>query len=503
MKTPLLLSLLFVTVFHSFSQNNIGIFENSQNIGSNNYSVSATYNTNNQTYTIKTGNSAISEMQDENHFLYNNITGDFILTADFEFESIPEENSKIGWMVKASEEDNSFMCSGYVNSDGSTALEWREQKENRTENPDSTILAPKRYYQTIQLERSGNTFIMRAAHSGEPLQIIGTKSIESMPDDVLAGINVSSPVEDIAETIKIWNVRIDHPVPDNYRNANESYPGCRIETMNVFDGIRKVIYNEEGHFEAPNWMPNGEKLLFNMDGSLYTISLIDNKVEQLNTGSATRINNDHCISFDGQMIGISNSSDGGSNVYIMPIEGGEPEQITTETPSYLHGWAPNNKELVYVAQRNGIRIYDIYKKSIDGSPEEKLTSNKEYEHVDGCEYSPDGNYIYYNGSKNGGTMNIWRMKPDGSEKEQLTFDEYNDWFPHISPDGKWMVFISFPPDIRLNAHPGFKRVMLRMMPTSGGAPKVIAYLYGGQGTINVNSWSPDSQHISFVSNSGD
>jgi Tol biopolymer transport system component len=43
--------------------------------------------------------------------------------------------------------------------------------------------------------------------------------------------------------------------------------------------------------------------------------------------------------------------------------------------------------------------------------------------------------------------------------------------------------------------------MLRLMPVSGGAPKVIAYLYGGQGTINVNSWSPDSKHIAFVSNS--
>ena len=122
------------------------------------------------------------------------------------------------------------------------------------------------------------------------------------------------------------------------------------------------------------------------------------------------------------------------------------------------------------------------------------------EHADGCEYSPDGKYIYYNAS-NSGTMQIWRMKPDGSEKEQVTFDEYNDWFPHISPDGKWMVMISFPSTIDVNAHPTYKRVMLRLMPVDGGAPKVIAYLYGGQGTINVPSWSPDSKKIAFVSNS--
>ncbi|MDX5479092.1 MAG: hypothetical protein LPJ98_11615, partial [Cyclobacteriaceae bacterium] len=124
-----------------------------------------------------------------------------------------------------------------------------------------------------------------------------------------------------------------------------------------------------------------------------------------------------------------------------------------------------------------------------------------WEHVDGCEYSPDGKYIYYNGSASG-TMQIWRMKPDGSDPEQLTFDQYNNWFPHISPDGKWIAYIAFPEDIPRNSHPSYKRVELKLMPTSGGAPRVIAYLYGGQGTINVPSWSPDSQSISFVSNSG-
>ncbi len=116
------------------------------------------------------------------------------------------------------------------------------------------------------------------------------------------------------------------------------------------------------------------------------------------------------------------------------------------------------------------------------------------------EGSPDGKYIYYNGSQSG-TMQIWRMKPDGSGKEQLTFDEYNDWFPHVSPDGKWIAFISFSTKVNPADHPSYKRVMLRLMPANGGAPRVIAYLYGGQGTINVPSWSPDSKHIAFVSNS--
>jgi Tol biopolymer transport system component len=172
--------------------------------------------------------------------------------------------------------------------------------------------------------------------------------------------------------------------------------------------------------------------------------------------------------------------------------------ITDKTPSYWHGWNPNNKEVVYVAQREGTG-YDLYKKSISGGGEIRLTNNKG-SHVDGPEFSPDGKYIYYNGNQSG-TMHIWRMKPDGTGKEQLTFDEYNNWFPHISPDGKWIVYLAFPPDIPVDSHPSYKRVTLRLMPVNGGPAKVIAYLYGGQGTINVPSWSPDSKSIAFVSNS--
>jgi Tol biopolymer transport system component len=250
-------------------------------------------------------------------------------------------------------------------------------------------------------------------------------------------------------------------------------------------------------------MPGGRKLLFNADGSLFTIPVEGGTPEKLNTGSADRNNNDHGISFDGKMLAISHHRTGlpggGSTIYVLPLTGGEPKLVTEKTPSYWHGWAPNGKEVVYVAMREGSKAYDIYKININGGPEIKLTENKT-SHADGPEYSPDGKYIYYNGSESG-TMQIWRMKPDGSGKEQLTFDEYNNWFPHISPDGKWMVMLSFPVEVKPADHPSYKRVMLRLMPVAGGAPKVLAYLYGGQGTINVNSWSPDSKQIAFVSNS--
>jgi TolB protein len=265
-----------------------------------------------------------------------------------------------------------------------------------------------------------------------------------------------------------------------------------------------VIYEKQSRFEAPNWMPGGRNLLFNMDGLLYKIAVEGGEPEVLNTGTVNRNNNDHGISFNGRLIAISGQQQGvqgGSNVFIVPIGGGEPRKISEAAPSYWHGWAPNNREVVYVAQRNGVPLYNIYKNSVKGGKEVALTDIPKGEHVDGCEYTPDGKYIYYNGNHTG-KMQIWRIRPDGSGREQLTFDEYNNWFPHISPDGKWMVIISFPPDIDPNSHPSYKRVMLRLLPAGGGEPLVLAWLYGGQGTINVPSWSPDSKQFAFVSNSG-
>jgi Periplasmic component of the Tol biopolymer transport system len=482
--------LLFITSSIAVAQQ--GIFTSSKDIGKPKLAGSVVYNEGTQTYTLKGAGANIWGQKDEHHFCFNKISGDFILTANFKFEGVNEAHRKIGWMVRSEEDGSSVMCGAFVHGDGLTAMQWRERKGAMMQNPEDEFWAPKLFYDVIQLERQGKEFIMRAAQIGEPFQEVGRRSIGFMPDNVLAGLVICSHDENIVETAYAWNVRIDHPAKDKFR------PGCRLETMNVFDGVRKVIH-EDKSFEAPNWMPDGKKLLINMGGSLYTIPVEGGELQKINTGSATRNNNDHCISFDGKMLGISNDQ-GGSKVYVLPIGGGEPQLVTEQAPSYLHGWAPNNKEVVYVAQRNKVPVYDIYRKNIKGGPEVKLTENKKNEHVDGCEYSPDGKYIYYNGSVNGGTMQIWRMKPDGSGKEQLTFDEYNNWFPHISPDGKWMAFISFPHDIELNSHPANQRVMLRLMPVSGGAPRVIAWLYGGQGTFNVNSWSPDSKSISFVSN---
>jgi len=503
--------IILISMWTSFNavnaQNNqVGVFQNNSDIGNPKRTGSSAYNQSSQDYILSGGGYNIWFERDEFHYLFNKIKGDFILTANFEFIGKgTEAHRKTGFMVRETTDEKSVHISATLHGDGLTVMQWRMSAGAAMRDPQDEIFASDSAYNVIQIERNGKRITMRAAHTGKPLDIIGSHEMENLSDEVLAGPFICSHNPDVSEQVKIWNVRIDKPVSDDYNPGNSGYLGCRMETINVFDGIRKVIYEKAGRFEAPNWMPDGKKLLFNMDGLLYTIPVIGGEIVKVNTGSATANNNDHGISFDGKMLAISSHrqglSGGGSTVYVLPLTGGEPKMVTEKTPSYFHGWAPNNNEVVYVAMRDGKSVFNLYRNSIDGGKEVALTDIKTGEHVDGCEYSSDGKYIYYNGNHTG-TMQIWRIKPDGSGREQLTFDKFNNWFPHISPDGKWIVIISFPIDIDPNSHPSYKRVMLRLMPVSGGEPKVIAYLYGGQGTINVPSWSPDSKQIAFVSNSG-
>jgi TolB protein len=505
MRLLLLSTTLLMTLF-AMAQNSVGIFTNHADIGSPKTKGDATYNQADQSYNLKGGGYNIWFGRDEFHYAYNKLKGDFILTANFKMLGKGvEAHRKIGWMVRANDGEDAAHMTATVHGDGMIALQWRRMRGAHMRDPQDEIFTKKNGTEIVQLERMNKTFIMRVAHPGEPLQEIGRTDAIEMPDEALAGIFVCSHNADVVEEGMAWNVRIEQTVPDSHNGYRDGILSSKMEIMNVFDGKRKVVYEDKGRFEAPNWMPDGKALLFNQGGSIYTVTLTDGTPTMLNTGAAKRNNNDHVISFDGKWLAISSHRDGmpggGSTIYYLPITGGEPKMVTDSTPSYLHGWNLNGKEVVYTAQRiSKSPVYNIYKKSINGGPEVQLT-NLTKGLADGPEYSPDGKYIYYNCTVSG-SMQLWRMKVDGNEQTQITFDEYNNWFAHISPDNKWIAFLSFPNTVEPADHPFYKRVMLRLMPVGGGAPKVIAYLYGGQGTINTPSWSPDSKHIAFVSNSG-
>ncbi len=270
-----------------------------------------------------------------------------------------------------------------------------------------------------------------------------------------------------------------------------------LETLDVESGHRVELTRFDSLIEAPNWTRDGNHLIYNSGGKIYIFDMNTRESRVVDTGFVARCNNDHVLSPDNHLIAVSHHTkeDGQSRIYVAPLAGGVPQLITPLAPSYLHGWSPDGKTLVYCAQRQG--EFDIYAIPAVGGEEVRLTDAPGLD--DGPEFSPDGKHIWFN-SVRSGLMQVWRMNADGSNQSQMTFDESNNWFPHVSPDGKWVVFISYRKgDVDPSAHPANKNVELRLMSTSGGEVTTLVKLFGGQGTLNVNSWSPDSRRIAFVS----
>lgn len=277
-------------------------------------------------------------------------------------------------------------------------------------------------------------------------------------------------------------------------------------TMDVETGEETVLHEFPGIIEAPNWLNDGNTLLYNADGKIYRYEIDKDHVEQVDTGFCVQCNNDHVPSPDNQLLAVScmppELTDGTyeSHIYVLPMTGGEPKDLTGPGLSYLHGWSPDGKELAYCAFRKKpeektMRI-EICTTPSDGGEETCLTDGKGYN--DGPEYSPDGKHIWFNSTRSG-LMQVWRMNRDGSGLTQMTDSDANNWFGHVSPDGKHVIYLTFTKgELEPNEHLPNMQVSLGMMDYDGQNKKKLLDLFGGQGSINVNSWAPDSRRIAYV-----
>lgn len=478
----------------------IGDFTGHTDVGSPKLAGSAVYDAVNQEYTVAGAGANMWFTNDQCHFVWKKLKGDFILRTRLAFVGQGViAHRKAGWMVRPGLEPDGPYADCAEHGSGLTSLQFRRAAGSNTEELQLAITNAD----VLQFERRGSTYIFSAAHYGEPFVSAELTNFD-LGDELFAGLFVCSHDADVVEKAVFRDVRIICPARPDFV-AYRDFIGSVLETLDVQSGKLEKIYASKEPFEAPNWTRDGQSLIYNVSGRgpgwgrLMKFDLATKTPSLLNTDPQNRNNNDHVLSFDGAQLGISDQSQdhgGQACVFTLPAAGGTPKRITQATPSYLHGWSPDAQWLVFTGGRQG--KFDIYKIAADGSGDElRLTDAPGLN--DGPEYTPDGRHIYFN-SNRGGKMQIWRMKPDGTQQTQVTDDDYNNWFPHISPDGKWIVMISFPADVNPMDHPYYKHCYLRLLPIEGGQPRVIAYVYGGQGTINVPSWSPDSRKIAFVSN---
>ena len=466
------------------AESNVGVFEGHQDVGTVLHPGNVEYDATKQAYAISGSGENMWFASDAFQFAWKHVSGDVMLTSDISFVGTGKNpHRKAVLMVRQSLDADSPYADVALHGVGLTSLQFRLEKGALTHEVEASESSPKR----LRIIKRGD-YLYMVLGDDSALHPSGASIKLPLHGDFYVGIGVCSHDKDVVEKAVFSNVSVK-PLA---ASTAEPVLYSALETVPVASTDRRVSYVAEGRFEAPNWTRDGAAFLFNREGGIYRLALAGGEPQVIDTGFAKRCNNDHGISPDGKLLAISDSSSGQSQVYTLPIDGGSPQKITAKSPSYWHGWSPDGKTLVFTGQRDG--EFDIYAIPVKGGEEMRLTTAKGLD--DGPEYSPDGKYIYFN-SERTGHMQIWRMAPDGAQQEQVTFDDTNDWFPHISADGKWMVFLAYEKDVK--GHPPDKDVTLRLMSLPDGKVSVLATLLGGQGTINVPSWSPDSLKLAFVS----
>ncbi len=465
----------------------LGLFSGQTDIGNPPRAGSVQYDAQQGNYVIAGGGGNMWFTNDSFHYLWKRMSGDLTLAADIRWSGTNgDAHRKACLVIRQTLEPDSAYVDVAVHGNGLTSLQYREAKGAMTQEIQSNVSAPGR----VRLEKRGEFISLSIPATGDSLRPSGCAYTVKFAEPFYVGLAVCAHNTNALESATFSRVELEAlPTATN----PPAQVASTLEVIPIASRDRRVVYQTSDHIEAPNWSPDGRFFLFNRGGRLYRLPIAGGEPQPVETGFAHRINNDHGISPDGKQVAISDQTENGKSIiYILPLGGGAPRRITKLSPSYWHGWSPDGKTLAFCGERNG--EFDVYTISTDGGEEQRLTTATGLD--DGPDFSPDGQFIYFN-SERSGSMQIWRMKRDGTEQQQITSDEYNNWFAHPSPDGKWLAFLTYTQDVK--GHPENKQVMLRLMPIAGGPIRTLTRLFGGQGTINVPSWSPDSRSIAFVS----
>ena len=465
----------------------LGIFEGHQDVGTVLHPGSIQYDGPHNSYTVSGSGANMWSGMDDFQFVWKKVSGDVALTGNIAFVGIGREaHRKAVLMIRQTLDGNSAAADVAVHGNGMTALQYRDALGANMHGIQLNVTSPR----TMRIVKRGDYVYAFVSDNNGKLEPAGAATKLGLTGSFYVGIGICAHNKDVVESAVFSDVSLKQLKPAKGKQTELSV----LETISVLSGDRQVEYLEAAHFEAPNWSHDGSSLIFNQDHAIRRFALGGSSSTIINTAPQNHCNDDHGFSPDGQMLGISDRSadDGKSHVFVVPLTGGTPRQITKNGPSYWHSWSPDGKTIAFTGERAG--NVDVYSISAKGGDETRLTTSLGVD--DGAEYSPDGVYIYFNSAR-AGQMQIWRMKADGSEQQQVISDDRNDWFPHISPDGQWMVFVSY--DQGVTGHPAEKDVELRLVSINNKTVRVLAKLFGGQGTMNSPSWSPDSRKLAFVS----
>ena len=465
----------------------LGLFESHGDVGVVLHPGAVEFDAAGKRYTVAGSGENMWAAKDAFRFAWTKASGDLSMAADVSFLGAgTDPHRKACLMIRQSLDADSAYVDVAVHGDGLTSLQFRDAKGAATHEVQANVSGPRR----LRLEKRGKYALMYLGPEGGPSKFSGAAVRISFEEPFYVGIGVCSHNKDVTEKAAFSNVELASPLPTA---SGRPVLYSTLEAQAIASTDRRVVHVTPGRIEAPNWLRDGSTLIYNSGGRIYRIPASGGEPSMVDTGFATRCNNDHGLSPDGTLLAISDQSQGRrqSLIYTLPVAGGTPKQVTPTGPSYWHGWSPDGKTLAFCGERGG--EFDIYTIPAEGGSETRLTTAKGLD--DGPEYSPDGKFLYFNSDRTG-RMQVWRMLADGSDQQPLTDDEFNNWFPHPSPDGRTIVFLSYEKDV--TGHPENKDVSLRRMRLDTKSIDVLGRFFGGQGTVNVPCWSPDGRRIAFV-----
>jgi TolB protein len=475
----------------------LGIFETQGDIGTLLHSGSASYDSKSDVYIVSSSGENMWFTSDDFHFVWKKVSGDISLAADITLAGhTGAPHRKAMLMIRQSLDADSPYVDLAQHGVGKTSLQFRDARGDITHTIASYTYMPHR----IQLLKRGEFYYFLVSGKDGKLRPTGASTQLRLTEPFYVGLGVCAHDRDAVERATFSHVSLTESAPKKSPVALYS----TLETIAVGSGDRQVEYVAPGQISSPNWSRDGLFLVFNGNGGLFRIPVKcgaedtgcapDTDLVRIDTDLLVRVDNHHGISPNGQLLAITAQSQGEdtSSVYVVPIVGGFPRKVTGDGQWQWHGWSPDGKTLVLTGERNGKT--DIYSIPVAGGEPTQLTTavGDNYN----PEYSSDGIYIYFNSDRTG-SMQIWRVRTDGSAQEQVVSDLNDDRFPHLSPDGRWLVFLSYGAKSAEPVETGSATLFLLSL--KDRKVRALATLLGGRGTIDAPSWSPDSTRFAFVS----